>query len=133
MEKIKQDEKTLKKFGMICAVLFLTLGVLAVVKARHNPISFFVVAAAAGSSALIRPQLLRPVHWVLMKAAFVLGWINTRVILFLLFYFIFTPTAIIMRLFKIDVLERKIEKQKQSYWCLKEKKSQRKEEYERQF
>lgn len=67
-------------------------------------------------------------YW--MKLAFVLGWVNTRIILFAIFYLVFTPISIALKLFRIDLLERKIDKSAGSYW--------KKEEpapagYERQF
>jgi hypothetical protein len=39
----------------------------------------------------------------------VLGWINTRIILGLVFFFLFAPVALLFRLFGKDPLHRKLE------------------------
>lgn len=68
-----------------------------------------------------------------MRFALVLSWVNTRLILLIIFYLIFTPIGLAMRLFGIDLLERKSDKNKKSYWKKKEKKSFSRLDYERQF
>ena len=51
-----------------------------------------------------------------MKLSFILAWINTRLILIVIFYLIFAPIGIAMRLFRLDLLDRKIDKNTASYW-----------------
>jgi hypothetical protein len=51
-----------------------------------------------------------------MKFAFVLGWVNTRLILGVFFYGILTPIGVTMRLFGWDPLTRKIDRRAESYW-----------------
>jgi len=80
---------------------------------------------------LALPALLKPVYIIWMRFAFILGWINTRIILFILFYLIFTPLGLLMRLFRIDLLERK--NKADSYWKKKEKPGYQPLDYERRF
>ena len=80
---------------------------------------------------LVLPVLLKPVYIVWMRFAFILGWINTRIILVILFYLIFTPAGLLMRLFKIDLLERN--NRADSYWKKKEKTGCDPLDYERRF
>ena len=68
-----------------------------------------------------------------MKSAAVLGFINTRIILFFIFYFIFTPIAFVLRLFGKDFLEREKNKDKISYWSKREYKKNIIEASERLF
>jgi hypothetical protein len=68
-----------------------------------------------------------------MRFAYLLAWINTRLILCAIFYLVFTPIGLVMRLLKIDPLDRKIDKNKNSYWIKKEKKDFCPLDYERQF
>ena len=49
---------------------------------------------------LVAPALLGPVHRAWMTVAEVIGAFNTRVILGLLFYVVFTPVGVVMRLFR---------------------------------
>ncbi len=60
--------------------------------------------------------LIRPVYLGWMKFAFVLGWINTRILLGLFFYLVVTPIGLGMRLFGKDLLDEKIERSQASYW-----------------
>ncbi len=56
--------------------------------------------------ALIRPTSLRPIYKAWMRIGSVLAWANTRIILSIGFYGVFTPMAIIMRVFRKDPLRR---------------------------
>lgn len=57
---------------------------------------------------------------VWMKFAYLLGWINSRILLIIIFYLVFAPTGLVMRLLRVDLLDRKIEKDKPSYWKTKD-------------
>ncbi len=48
------------------------------------------------------------------------GWINTRIILFLLFYVVITPTALMMRIFGADPLRKRLEPDVDSYRIVNE-------------
>ena len=67
--------------------------------------------------ALIAPASLRPVYKVWMRFAGVLGWINTRIILGLVFFLMFFPFGLIMRLFN-DPMRRKLDKSIKTYRVL---------------
>lgn len=133
MEKLNLDKNNLKKFGITMAAAFLTITVFILIKHKHNilltsaiSVVFFIIAFSA-------PAVLKPVYIFWMKLAFLLSWINTRLILLVMFYLIFTPIGLSMKLFGVDLLDRKIEKGKNSYWRIKEKKSFNPSDYERQF
>lgn len=53
-------------------------------------------------------------YW--LKLAEILWWINTRIIMFFLFFFIFVPIWLIMKLLWKDLLNKKIDKNLKSYW-----------------
>ncbi len=60
------------------------------------------------SMALIIPAALGPVYKIWMRFAEALGWVNTRIILSLIFFLIFFPFGIIMRMFN-DPMRRKFD------------------------
>ena len=68
-----------------------------------------------------------------MKFAFVLGWINTRLILGIFFYLILTPVGLIMRLFGRDPLHRKLDRKATTYWEKRGSVEFKRERYERLF
>ena len=70
-------------------------------------------------------------YWMLFAKA--LGWVNTRILLSLMYFVIFTPFRIISIIIGKDFLDRKIEKDRESYWQKREVKIFKKELYRRQF
>lgn len=133
MEKLDLDKKSLRKFGITVAIAFLIITFIIFIRHKYSPMTTFIISAIFFISAFTIPTLLRPIYILWMKLAFVLGWVNTRLILCILFYLFFAPIGLVMRLFKIDLLDRKIEKNKDSYWRKKEKVEFNPLNYERQF
>jgi hypothetical protein len=54
--------------------------------------------------ALAWPRSLRQVYWLWMRVGETLGWLNTRIILGILFYGMFTPVGLFMRIRHKDLL-----------------------------
>lgn len=81
--------------------------------------SLCILLAAACISILItisRPAWLKPLYDRWMRAAHFIGSIVTALCLSLLFYCIFAPIGILLRLFKKDFLDRSLDKTASSYW-----------------
>ncbi len=133
MEKISVDKKSLRRFGITMGIAFLAITLLMLIRQRHSIISTSAISALFFISAFLFPLALKPVYIFWMKLVFVLGWINTRLILIIIFYVLFTPVGLIMRLFRVDLLDRKIDKSKDSYWKKREKKVFNPADYERLF
>lgn len=132
MEKLNIDKQELKRYGITMGGIFLVIAVFIFIRHKHSilfapvmsvALIFLVVAAS-------RPIFLKPAYLVWMKFALALSWINTRLILIVIFYLVFTPIGLVMRLCGIDLLTRKIDKQRGSYW---EKKAPSIINYEKQF
>lgn len=77
-------------------------------------------------------QFLKAIYKGWMKFAHVLGWVNTRIILTLVYFLIFTPLATIFRLIGKDPMERQLE-EGNSYWIKRETRVVRQDDYRRQF
>lgn len=77
-------------------------------------------------------RLLKALYGYWMKFAHALGWVNTRIILSLVYFLIFTPLALIFRLLGKDPMERRFEVV-ESYWIKREPKTFKQEDYRRQF
>ncbi len=58
----------------------------------------FIVALSIGVASLI-PPLERLIVWIWEKIGLVLGWINTKIILSLVFFIFLTPFGILSRIF----------------------------------
>ncbi len=61
------------------------------------------------------PFLLKYPYILWMKIGEVLGWINTRIILGVIFYLLITPIGIIKKIFGTDSMRRKLDKDAITY------------------
>jgi len=61
-------------------------------------------------------MLLSPIEWAWMKLAHVMGFVMTRVILTVTYVLIIVPTGLIFKLMGKDLLDRKLNKNAESYW-----------------
>lgn len=133
MEELKLNRQNFKKFGITMGFAFSIITLFILIRHRHSiwPTSclsliFFILGFLA-------PGILKPVYIFWMKLAFVLGWLSTRLILLIMFYLLFTPIGLCLRLCGVDLLNRRIEQDKESYWVKKEKKGFNTLDYERRF
>ena len=78
------------------------------------------------------PIILKPVYFLWMIFAFILGWVMTRVILSIVFYIIITPIGLITRLLGEDFLNIKKIKN-DSYWNNRDSSEELNQNYEKQF
>ncbi|MFT7687946.1 MAG: putative membrane protein [Candidatus Azotimanducaceae bacterium] len=111
----------LKKFGLTTALIFIILfGFLLPWLFDHAlPIWPWIIAALLSLTALLAPSKLRSIHYYWMLVGTKLGWINSRIILGSIFFILFTPMGILMRLFGYDPLSRKRLNDKKSYRILR--------------
>ncbi|MDD4899090.1 MAG: SxtJ family membrane protein [Candidatus Omnitrophica bacterium] len=133
MDKLNFDKKSLKNFGLTMGVAFVLITALVFWKHRLSPLPFGLIAAVFLFLGFFLPAFLKPVYIAWMKLAFILGWINTRLILILLFYLVFFPVSLILRISGKDPLELKIEENKDTYWKKREQPLSGKEHFKRQF
>ncbi len=133
MDKLKLDRKSLRQFGITMAIAFLIITFIIFIRHKYSVMPASVISVTFLILAFTLPALLKPISIVWMRLALILGWINTRLILFIIFYLIFTPTGIVMKLFGVDLLDKKIDKNKESYWSKKEEGGSGPLSYERQF
>ncbi|MEH2196837.1 SxtJ family membrane protein [Nostoc sp.] len=119
MNEIQQlDRKELRDFGLlggaIAAGLFGSL--LPLIHHESLPILPWVIASILWVWALIAPATLNGVYQIWMRIGLVLGWINTRIILSVIFYILITPIGLIMRgVFHHDAMARKLDADVKTY------------------
>jgi len=108
--------KDLRNFGLIVGGIF---GLIAfwplVVRGQQIRIWAISVSVALLVPAIVAPSTLEPVHRVWMKVGHVLGWINTRILLGIVFYGIVTPIGFFARLFGKDSMTLHVKEPVESY------------------
>jgi hypothetical protein len=109
MEK-QLSKSQLRKFGLILAGGFIGFFGLLIplLKGRGIHLTSWPWLLAAGLIlvSLVAPKVLGPLHRAWMFLGYILGWINTRIILGFIFLLIFTPTALLFRLLGKDPMQR---------------------------
>ena len=102
-------ERELRNFGLVVgAVVVVLFG--AILPALHRvalPIWPWSFASILWISAFFYPTGLRRIHKIWMTLGKILGWLNTRLILSLIFFIIITPIGFLMRIFGYDSLRLK--------------------------
>ncbi|MFA5255989.1 MAG: SxtJ family membrane protein [Candidatus Omnitrophota bacterium] len=132
MERLDPGKNTLKKFGVTMGVAFLVISGLFLFRQKYTVAIYgLAVSCAFFMTGSLLPALLKPVYIIWMRFAFILGWINTRIILIIIFYLVFTPVGLLMRLLRIDPLQRR--DKRATYWEEKEKIDFNISNYERRF
>ncbi|MFB3903574.1 MAG: SxtJ family membrane protein [Acidobacteriota bacterium] len=128
-----KSNKPLRQFGLVVG---LGLGLVASLSWYRGhiwpPLVLGSAAAVLMLLGLAYPRALGPVEKAWMKLGITLAWVNTRVILTLLFTLVVTPIGAIARLFR-DPLGPRFREDKPTYWLARESVPARPEIYERQF
>jgi hypothetical protein len=132
IKNIKESPSDLRKFGItIGSVLLLIAPILFIL--NKAAILWGIIGILFIISGLLFPAILKPLNRIWMSLAILLGWIMTRVILSILFYFAFTLIRFIALAFNKKFLDFKIDPSAKTYWEKREKKNIDPTNYERQF
>lgn len=112
--------KDLRSFGLLMGGVFLIVAVWPlVIHGESLRVWAGLIAAVFGAMGVLFPKGLRPLHHVWMKIGEKLGWINSRIILSLLFFGMFTPMAFVMGLFGKRPLQLGYDPKANSYRVVK--------------
>lgn len=113
---VKVRGSTDRGFGLIFSVFFLAVGLWPL--RAQQPVRWFwvVLAATVFATALIRPALLRPLNRLWMQVGLWLGRLTSPVITGLLFYAVFTPAALMLRVLGKDPLRLRAQPEADTYW-----------------
>lgn len=113
----KLDAKGYRKFGLTTgAILVVLFGLLIPwVFSLNYPKWPWIIGGTLGALALLIPASLQPVYIGWMKFGNVMNWINTRLILGILFFGIFLPIGIVMRIVGKDPMNRSLDKALPTY------------------
>jgi hypothetical protein len=133
IRNIKESKKDLRKFGLTVGIVLLAIASLLYWKGKENYTAFGIIGGFLVVVSILFPIILRPLNKIWMTLAILMGWIMTRVILIVIFFIVLTPLGLIARLIGKDFLDLKIDKEKNSYWEVRDKKGEAAVDYERQF
>jgi hypothetical protein len=116
--EIEQLNKNgLRNFGLMSGAIVVSLfGIFLPWIFEHTwPYWPWYIAGILWALAIVFPLALRPIYNIWMRFGLVLAWINTRIILGITFYIIFTPVSLLLKFLKKDPMCRKKEPTLESY------------------
>ena len=99
--------KELRQFGLLVGAVFTVIGLWPLVF-RDEPLRVWAIGPGGLLIVLgaILPQILAPIHKGWMWVGHILGWINTRILLGIVFYLLITPIGLVFRLMGKDTMRQ---------------------------
>ena len=116
MDEIKISSN--RSFGIVFFIVFLLIALYPLLKGNDLRIWSLVISFIFLVLGSINSKILTPLNRLWFKFGLLLGRFISPLIMGIIFFIVVTPTGIIMRLFKKDLLNLKYNK-KESYWINK--------------
>ena len=115
-------KRDLRKFAILVGGVFLILCVVIFLKGGSELLKwiFLVLGGSLFLSGLVIPASLKKVYIIWMTLALILGWLMSRVIITILFFFVLTPLASIAKVVGKKFLDLDFRDNKSTYWISKE-------------
>jgi len=127
MENIKISSN--RSFGIVFFVVFLFISLYPLLNDRAIQIWSLIVSLIFLTLGLTNSKILSPFNKIWFKFGILLGKIISPLVMGIIFFFVVTPTGLLMKMFKKDLLNLKVNNNK-SYWIQKtEPKSKMKNQF----
>jgi len=108
-----------RNFGIIFSIFFLIVALWPLLNQNEIRIWSLVISFIFFVLGLFNFKLLTPLNKLWLKFGIILGNIISPVIMGIIFFLVVTPTALIMRIFKKDILKLK-KNSNNTYWIIKD-------------
>src|SRR5262245_60271799 len=108
--------KELRNFGLFVGGVFSVLGLWPMLLHGEPPrVWAIVIGGSLIGLGILFPRALAHVHQGWMWIGHILGWINTRILLSLVFYGLITPIAIVIRIMGKDTMRQAFSEASSTY------------------
>jgi len=123
---MNQTPSDMRKFGFLLGLILLVLGSVIFYRQSQNVdgrtilpalLLFFGIVCIAIAG--LKPMLIKPINTVMLVVSLIIGWLMTQVVLVVLFFGLFFPVGIGLKLFGKDPMNRKFEPAANSYWKIR--------------
>jgi hypothetical protein len=110
------SRRELKQFAALWCGFFALIAAYCVWHGLRGVAAALTLLVVFGVVSYFRPNAIRFVYVLWMAIALPIGWTISHLVLLMLYYLIFTPIGLIMRLVGYDPLERSFDNTAKSYW-----------------
>ena len=127
--------RQLNQFGFIWLGFLVLFGAIARFKldAPNLALGLWVAALVVPVVGWLIPSVMRAVFLGMSYAAWPIGFVVSHVILALVYYLVFTPVGLAMRIFGYDPMKRRFDDAAPSYWVVRDPAVTAPKRYFRQF
>ncbi len=114
---VNAPKRELRNFGLVTGSLFPALFGLLLpwLKAHPFPVWPWIACAILIGAGVAAPAVLRPVYVIWSALGRALGWLNSRIVLTVVFYAVVAPMGLVMRAFGADPMARRFDPEAESY------------------
>ena len=113
-DKIKISSN--RSFGLLFFVVFLIVSLWPLTHEGSIRIWSVIISAVFLILGLINSKLLTPLNLLWFKFGMILGAIISPIVMGIVFFIVVTPTGVILRIMGKDLLNKKYDKKKETYW-----------------
>ncbi len=113
-----KNTTTNKNFGIVFFIVFLLISIYPLINDEHIRIWSLFISIIFLVLGLLNSRLLNPLNNIWFRFGLLLGRIISPIIMGIIFFFVVTPIAILMKLLNKDLLNLKFNKNK-TYWIEK--------------
>lgn len=124
------SKKDLRTFSLIWFAIFLIIALFPLIKAENLILDYpwvfehirmwsLAVSFCFFLIAFTFPKLLTFFYKVWVKLGEFIGGIVSKIILLILFFVLFTPIALVLKIFRADLLHKKLDSKSTSYWIIR--------------
>ena len=99
-----------RKFSFIWTFIFIFIGV------TQNINTMYIVAIVFFMIGILKPTILASFYKIQTKIGEIVGGLVSKVIMFVLYFGLFTPIAVFLKILGKDLLNKKVNKSVKSYW-----------------
>ena len=114
------SKKELKSFLLIFAGILLFIALYPIIQSQPIRIWLLPIVSMLLVFGLMKPQYASGVYKVWMSVSEAIGNLISKIIMTILFFGVFTPIAILLKLLNKDLLHKRIERNSTTYWSTRE-------------
>ena len=115
---VAPSTKELRWFAGLWLPILCALAGTALIRKFHLPeaaVGLWIVGGILAIAGLISPPIIRTVYGAMLRLTYPIGFVVSYMLLFTVYFFIFTPIGALVRLFH-DPMSRKLDRAAASYW-----------------
>ena len=117
-----------KSFGIVFFIFFIAVSLYPLINHEEIKLWALILSLIFLILGLIDSSILTPLNLLWFRFGIFLGKVISPFIMGLVFFIVVTPTGLLMKLFKKDLLRLK-KSNKQSYWIERKSKSRMKDQF----